>query len=313
MWLTNLADVARSAGLAVIEQPGWRTRGHGPQTDVDTIVCHHTAGPATGNAPSLDVVQNGRSDLAGPLSHFVLARDGLVYVVAAGLCYHAGAVKLTTYSNAHAIGIEAEGTGTASWPEVQMVAYAKLCKALMRAFGLSISDVLGHKEVCSPVGRKSDPNFDMSAFRTRVATSTLGDEDMPLSDADKDWLVHNIGWAFQNPAAGDTGDMHSVLTGVADQVAGLPKAANVWAYKGATDTVDMHAQIAQVLTGQASLSAAVAAVRTAVAAGGTTDPTAVATALAPLLAPLVHSGVTPDQIGAAVTTALHNASGTVTF
>jgi N-acetyl-anhydromuramyl-L-alanine amidase AmpD len=169
-YLTNLADVARSAGLTVVEQAGWKTRGHGAMIDVQTVTCHHTAGPATGDAPSLQVVQNGRSDLAGPLAHFVLSRSGVVYVVAAGQCWHTGATLQPWQSNAHSIGIEAEATGKDPWPEVQLDAYARLCAALCRAFGLSVSRVLGHKEVCAPVGRKPDPNFDMNEFRGRVAT-----------------------------------------------------------------------------------------------------------------------------------------------
>lgn len=171
-YLTNLAAIARGAGLKVVEQPGWQTRGHGAMTGVKTIVAHHTGTTnTTANAPSLGVVQNGRSDLAGPLSHFLLARDGTVYVVAAGQCWHTGATWQTAQSNAYAIGIEAEGTGYAAWPGVQMDAYARLCRALCAAFGLGVDRVQGHKEVCSPTGRKTDPNFDMPSFRTRVANT----------------------------------------------------------------------------------------------------------------------------------------------
>lgn len=174
-YLTNLADVASSAGLTVVEQPNWKQRGHGAMVDVQAIVCHHTGGSATGDAPSLTVVQNGRADLAGPLAHFLLARSGTVYVVAAGQCWHTGATLQPWQSNAHAIGIEAEATGTAPWPEVQIVAYAKLCAALARAFKIPASRVLGHKEVCAPVGRKVDPNFDMGSFRNRVTGYLSGD------------------------------------------------------------------------------------------------------------------------------------------
>jgi hypothetical protein len=142
---------------------------------VKTIVCHHTGTTnTTANAPSLGIVQNGRADLAGPLSHFVLGRDGTVFVVAAGQCWHTGATWQTAQSNAYAIGIEAEGTGYAAWPDVQLDAYARLCRALCTAFGLGVDRVQGHKEVCSPAGRKPDPNFDMGAFRARVAAVGTG-------------------------------------------------------------------------------------------------------------------------------------------
>lgn len=171
MMLTDLADVIRAAGLTVIETPGWRTRGHGQMTDVLGVTCHHTAGSAHGNAPSLTVVRDGRADLAGPLAHLLLARDGTVYVVAAGLCWHAGASRQPGYTNSHRIGIEAENTGLASdpWPGVQITAYARLCAALARHYGFPVAEVLGHKETCSPVGRKTDPSLSMPALRTAAA------------------------------------------------------------------------------------------------------------------------------------------------
>lgn len=170
-YLTNLADVARKAGLKVVETNGWQNRGHGPMdADIRTIVVHHTAsGAKSGNAPSLNTVKNGRPGLAGPLAHYLLARDGTVYVVAAGLAWHAGQVRHIDYTNRFSIGIEAENNGVGEpWSAEQMDAYAKLCAALVIAFGLDATDVLGHKEVCYPAGRKIDPTFNMADFRREV-------------------------------------------------------------------------------------------------------------------------------------------------
>ncbi|GAB3372598.1 N-acetylmuramoyl-L-alanine amidase [Amycolatopsis echigonensis] len=204
MMLTNLAAVARSAGLRVVEQPGWRTRGHGQMAGVRAIVCHHTAGARTGNTPSLGVVQNGRPDLSGPLAHYLLARDGTVHVVAAGLCWHAGAVRNPSWGNAYSVGIEAEATGTDAWPEAQLNAYERLCKALCAAFGLPVSAVLGHKEVCAPHGRKTDPNFDMGAFRARVAATPATEEDdlTPHQAAQLDLLVAVVGKRYDDASTG---------------------------------------------------------------------------------------------------------------
>lgn len=199
MLLTSLATIARSAGLKVVEQPGWQTRGHGQMAGVKAVVCHHTATPATapGNYPSLGIVTNGRADLAGPLCNYGLGRDGTVYVVAAGVAWHAGVVLQSWQQNQYSIGIEAEGDGVSAWPEVQLDAYARLCKAICAAYGLPVSAVLGHKEVCSPRGRKSDPNFDMSQFRARVAAanttpSTTGGFLMALSDADQKFILDKV-------------------------------------------------------------------------------------------------------------------------
>lgn len=168
--LTNLADVVRRSDLTVHEVAGWKTRGHGPMDDqINGVVCHHTAGPKTGDTPSLNVVVHGRSNLAGPLSHLFLARSGEVHVVAAGLCWHAGSVRKIGWTNRHMIGIEAEATGVDDWPAVQVEAYARLCAELVRGYSLKVENVLGHKEVCDPPGRKIDPNFDMATFRRKVA------------------------------------------------------------------------------------------------------------------------------------------------
>lgn len=173
-YLTGLARVAKTTGYRVVEVAGWKTRGHGSMSTIKTIVCHHTAGGRSGNAGSLNVVTHGRTGLPGPLSQYVLGRDGTIYVVAAGISWHAGATRKTAYNNSHAIGIEAENTGVGEkWSDAQLDSYVKLCAALVKEFRLSVNDVLGHKEICFPVGRKIDPNFsankiDMNDFRSYV-------------------------------------------------------------------------------------------------------------------------------------------------
>jgi len=186
---TGLARIARLTGYPVVEVPGWRTRTR-PQDmqDVRTITCHHTAnGGARGDYPSYNTVLHGRgSELPGPLAQYGIGRSGTIYVFAAGSANHAGISRSVDYEKVHAIGIEAEAVGVpgaaGDWPEVQMDAYAKLCKALIKEFGLSVSDVRGHKETCSPPGRKSDPSFNMDAFRRRVSNVKLGPE--PTTEED---------------------------------------------------------------------------------------------------------------------------------
>lgn len=167
-WLTQLADVARRTGYPVTELPGWQERGHGPQPSVQGIVCHHTAGPAGGgDAPSLAVVRDGRQDLKGPLSHFVLGRSGRIYVVAAGRCWHNAPATSTQHTNHASIGIEAENDGEQAWPPVQLDAYRRLCAELCKAFGLTAAAVVAHREVNRS---KPDPHsIDMRSFRAAIA------------------------------------------------------------------------------------------------------------------------------------------------
>lgn len=185
MYLTDLANAARKSGLKVVEVDGWRSRGHGDMTVVRTIVAHHTgtSAQAEGNYPSLRVVRDGTERLRGPLAQLGLGRDGTVYVIAAGLCYHAGVVRDRYYGNAYAIGIEAEHPGVGVWPAGQYAAYARLCAALCDHYDLEPGRVLGHKEVCDPPGRKVDPNFDMAAFRSEI--TDLMEDDMAFTEDDR--------------------------------------------------------------------------------------------------------------------------------
>src|SRR5262252_7633372 len=107
IWLPN---VLKAAGLNVTLVDGWENRGRGDVGQIFGILCHHTAGPKTGNIPSLDILIKGRQDLPGPLAQLGLARDGTYFIIAAGKCNHAGPGnwKGVTNGNTHFIGIEAE-------------------------------------------------------------------------------------------------------------------------------------------------------------------------------------------------------------
>ncbi|GAA3251749.1 peptidoglycan recognition protein family protein [Nonomuraea helvata] len=175
-WLTQLADVARRTGCPVTEVRGWKTRGHGPQPEVQGVVCHHTAGPAGGgDYPSLRVVRSGRPGLKGPLSHIGLGRSGRIYVIAAGRCWHNAPSTSPLHDNSSSIGIEAENDGSQPWLAEQLDAYHRLCAELCKEFGLPASRVKGHKEVNR---QKPDPHhIAMDDFRSAVARLIKADQD----------------------------------------------------------------------------------------------------------------------------------------
>ncbi|MEU8383757.1 peptidoglycan recognition family protein [Streptosporangium sp. NPDC048865] len=187
-YLTQLADVARRTGYPVTEVPGWRSRGHGPQPEVDGVVCHHTAG-----WNDMHVVRDGRPGLEGPLSQIWLRRDGTIFIVAAGRCWHNAPSLSLGHTNGHSIGIEAENDGRTAWPAAQLDSYRKLCAELCLEFGLSASAVKGHKEVNAS---KPDPHsINMTTFRAEVARLMKGD-DMPsakeIADAVYERFTHTV-------------------------------------------------------------------------------------------------------------------------
>jgi N-acetylmuramoyl-L-alanine amidase/Putative peptidoglycan binding domain len=171
-FLIWLPGVLQAAGLKVAEVPGWQTRGvHGQDVGpIKGVICHHTAGPKTGNMPSLNIVTNGRPNLEGPLSQLCLGRDGTFFVVAAGKANHAGrgAWQGIDTGNTNFIGIEAENTGTTAdpWPAVQMDAYQRGVAAILKHIGQPSKMCCGHKEFRP--GAKIDPLFNMDTFRLEV-------------------------------------------------------------------------------------------------------------------------------------------------
>lgn len=174
--LTWLADELRGAGLKVVEEPGWKTRGRGEMGTVKGVICHHTG---AGSSEGLrHLVLQGRSDLPGPLSHLFLDDDGTFYVIAAGRCNHAGAGKWqgVTSGNSSFVGIEAKnaGDGKDLWEAVQMDAYTRGVAAILGHIHADSVMAAGHKEYALPKGRKTDPTFDMFTFREAVQSTMAG-------------------------------------------------------------------------------------------------------------------------------------------
>ena len=165
-FLTDLADVVRAAGLAVVEVDGWQTRarssgGYAPGLPW-AIVWHHTASNTT---PENDVNYIVAGSPDRPLSNLYLARDATVWICAAGATNTNGKGGPMTFSrgtvpadrmNEYGLGIEAASDGVGGpWPRVQIDAYFALSNACADAYGLDPTDVATH-ESWAP-GRKIDP------------------------------------------------------------------------------------------------------------------------------------------------------------
>lgn len=174
LWVPWLADAARSQGLPVTIVPGQASRGHGGMRVVEGVVGHHTATPesAGGDYPSLRVVRDGRAGLVGPLCNYGLGRSGMVYVVAAGCAYHAGASAHAGFTdlNDEFLGIEAEDSGDGTWTPAMLAAYPRLVAGILTYARRGADRYVSHRDCARPAGRKPDPKgLSDSWMRERVA------------------------------------------------------------------------------------------------------------------------------------------------
>ncbi len=144
-------------------------------TRIDVIVLHHTGS------------NNGRADLtwlrskeSAVSAHYLVDRDGRIYqlVADADRAWHAGTCALrgvVTDMNARSLGIELvnDGTGRTPYTEQQYRALEALVPYLVTTYGVPPENVVGHKEVALPAGRKTDPsaNFDFARIRRAVAVA----------------------------------------------------------------------------------------------------------------------------------------------
>jgi hypothetical protein len=186
MRLDSAADALRAAGLRVVERSGWRNRDNGRSLQsIRGLTVHHTAGsPSSSVSGELRVIEHGRPGLSGPISQFMVARDGTWYCTAAGSANHNkvgwdGPNK--GYGNADLIGVECQHSGAGEeWTDRQYRSVVRGVAALARQYDFPASRVGGHKE--HQPGQKVDPSFSMNNFRAAVArelTELEEEADMP--------------------------------------------------------------------------------------------------------------------------------------
>ena len=155
-----IADVLRAAGLNVVEEPGWESRGK-EFVSIDGHMAHHTASPKTSTlAVNLSVVINGNSVAPGPIANVLLWRDGTCHVIASGRCNHAGKGVLPwvplDQGNTHLLATEAVNDGIGElWAPEMVEAYEIGTAAMLRHLGLGSDRATTHSEYAPT--RKIDP------------------------------------------------------------------------------------------------------------------------------------------------------------
>lgn len=188
----------RSWGFVVEEVPGWERRGLGA-VRVLWAVWHHTAGPQkSGARASLHTVTFGRPGLRNALCNTYTDRDGVIFMVAARLAYHAGKGIIT--SNSTSTGHEAENDGVGEvWKDRHYWSQVALAAAESLVFGLDASHHIDHREHAP--GRKIDrTGINSDQFRRDVASfiaAKYKEATVPLSDED----IQRIRQAIQEDLA----------------------------------------------------------------------------------------------------------------
>ncbi len=124
----------------------WYSRKH-------VIMNHHTAGPRSGNTPSLGVCKNGRTGLPGPLCNGYGGRDFVYRVITMGLANHPGVGGPLTVAGFRipqdsarisAWGTEWEHTGTTTWPAGMSEFMGRANAALCEFWAVPIERVIEH-------------------------------------------------------------------------------------------------------------------------------------------------------------------------
>ncbi len=151
--------------------------------DIDTVVLHHTGSDSDSGA--LSTLTNGRAkDRVS--AHYLIGKDGTIYQLVDDQyrAWHAGEGALhckPTDINGRSIGIEIVSSGKpGSYTEAQYKALEKLVPHLMQKYDVPPQNLVGHKDVAIPAGRKNDPaNFDFDRIRKAVNGGVGNDPGQP--------------------------------------------------------------------------------------------------------------------------------------
>lgn len=156
--ITWVPATLRAAGLTVVEHAGWRARGLStarPFTP-STLVWHHDASPK-GDSPGVPAYMIANYDTHG--AQLWVDRRGRWHIIASGRAAHTGETLPGMPTNETSIGIETDHTTGEDWPPVLLASLRKGSAALLNHLKVKPSSGLHfHKSICSPPGRKVDPD-----------------------------------------------------------------------------------------------------------------------------------------------------------
>lgn len=155
--------------LQIKENPALCVRDDSPcssrkGTKIDAIIIHHTAGSLLGT-----IIEQTAPD-AKTSYHYIIDRDASIHrmVPVEKKAWHAGKGQLhgdTADVNRRSIGIALVNDGVGQdYPDEQLLAAAALCALLSIRHSIPVENVVGHRTVAIPPGRKIDPSPEFDWF-----------------------------------------------------------------------------------------------------------------------------------------------------
>lgn len=188
VWLTDLADILRSAGVEVQEMKytrgpyegrSWKHVGFNGQglTEFRGVMLHHDASPPGDSPGALGWCMY--MEIA-PAAAIWVDRRGKWFLYAAGLSNHAGvgssALAPNSTGNQYFLGIETDHTTGERWPKAQLDSIRRGIAAIMKAYNLDPKVALEFHKTYAP-GRKDDPDgLDLRTERRRIARLIKSDQ-----------------------------------------------------------------------------------------------------------------------------------------
>lgn len=151
--------------------PHWNARPAG--AEVDVLVLHDTG--STSAAGTLSWLADPRSRVS---YHYLVTQDGTVYqcVSERHRAWHAGKAHLHGVPcdvNGRSIGVALVSDGESEYPAAQLRALLWLTLDLLEGWPIPIRNVVGHRDVAVPPGRKQDPGdlFPWDEYITAIVAA----------------------------------------------------------------------------------------------------------------------------------------------
>lgn len=173
-----LPAALRGAGLTVVEEPGWRARGHDFPLRARAVVLHHDASPPGASPDMAAYLAAGFASAAD--GHYDAQAwvdvAGRWHMIAAGSAQHAGdgagwGAIHAGRGNQESFGVETDHTAGEAWPARQYESIRRGLTAICARTGWNPAvSVVAHREYAP--GRKSDPaGIDMGRLRRQIAAA----------------------------------------------------------------------------------------------------------------------------------------------